>query len=337
VTDWSDVVVRTKGLSAHLLKPVQVTPLCTAMNVGVLGAQMAAMDLVPTPPAGTSLDEHDLELALRRRAGARLRIIARWAGPRLRHLAPLYDDEDRRALRALVRGAVAGAPPDERLRGLIPTVALPVRALEQLSRAGDLGAMGALLLAWRHPFGAAVADEAARQTPDLFRLETAITRTFAERARRVSRGAGAAMRLFVRRSIDLENLWAALVVAGHKPDADPAAMFVEGGAIVTIADMKLAADSGDPDTLAAALAPRVHRTPLAAALYAAPRPADEAALEALVVEFKSLARSEPLGLAPVIHFALRQRAELRALLRIIWSVAMGIPAAEIAKRVRTAA
>jgi len=337
MTDWGDVVVRTKGLAGHLLMPAQLAPLCTARGVGALATQMIALGLVPPPAPGATLDEHALELALRRRAGARLRILARWAGRRAEYLAPLFDDEDRRAVRALVRGAAAGIAPELRLAGLIPTTALPLRALDQLSRAGDVAAIGALLLAWRHPLGAAVAGEAARQTLDLFQVETAIARAFAARVRRAARRADAAMRHFVERSIDLENLWAAMVIAGQHADVDPAVVFIEGGALVTVADLQLAADTQNPADLAAALAPRVRQTPLADALAAAPRPADDAALHALVAEFRARARREPLGLAPVIHFALRQRAELRSLLRIIWSISLGVPGAVIQGAVGAAA
>lgn len=330
MTDWSDVVVRAKGLSAHLMQPAQLTPLCGALNIGVLGDQMAAMDLVPTPADGVPLDEYALELALRRRAGARLRILARWAGPRVTHLTPLFEDEDRRALRALVRGAVAGAPPDERLHGLVPTPALPLRALERLSRAGDLGTIGALLLAWRHPFATVIAAEAMRQAPDLFHLETAMARVFAERARDAARVTRSAMRLFVERTIDLENLWACLVIADHHPDAEAATIFIDGGAIVQVADLRAAAGARSRDELVARLAQRVRRTPLAAALHAGTHPADDGALAAMVAEFRTVARAEPLGLAPVIHFVLRQRAELRSLMRIIWSVSLGVPGAVIA-------
>jgi vacuolar-type H+-ATPase subunit C/Vma6 len=251
-------------------------------------------------------------------------------------LAPLLDDEDRRSIRVLVRGAVAGAPPDVRVASLIPTPSLPLRALHQLATAGDMATVGAQLLAWRHPFAAAVADEAQRQHVDLFRFEVALTRAFAARERGTC-GRDAAMRLFVERSIDFENLWTVLILADQHADIDPASMFVPGGSLIRVDDIVAAAHATNRLDVAERLLGRVAHTPLAAALAAGGRAVDDASLAALVQEFRDLSRTEPLGLAPVVHFVLRQRAELHALMRITWSISLHVPAALIERALGAAA
>ena len=325
MNSWGDLITRARGLSGHLLRPGQLAPLCAAGSVAALAAQLSALRLIPTPATGALSDEHSIELALRRRAGAGLDTLARWAGSRSSRLAPLYDDEDRRTLRALVRGAIGGVSPEARLAGLIATPALPLRALEQLAHAGNISTIAALLVTWGHPFGAVLATEARRHRPDLLQIEMALVRTLAERGREAGRAADGAMRHFVERVIDLENVRAALVLADHPADIEPASVFVEGGALVTLDDLLFAASSKRRAELVARLAPRVRGTPLAAALEAGERPADDAALEALAAELQRLARNEPLGLAPVILLVLRQRVELRALLRILWSISLGVP------------
>lgn len=337
MTSWGDLVARARGLSGHLLRKAQYMALCAAGSVSTLAELMAALGLVPPPAAGVPGDEHALELALRRRAGARLRILANWAGSRREQLAPLFDDEDRRALRTLCRGAIAGVAPEKRLAGLVPTPSLPIRALEQLAHAGDIATIAAFLVAWRHPFGSALADEARRQRPDLLQMEMTLVRTFAARANDAARASDAAMHRFVERIIDLENLRAALVIAEHPTDIEPGAVFVAGGRIVAVDDLRFAGSSRSRPDVAARLAPRVAGTPLAAALVADGRPADDGVLDALVAEFRRLALREPLGTAPVILFVLAQRAELRALVRILWSVSLGMPRSAIERAVGVAA
>jgi hypothetical protein len=46
---------------------------------------------------------------------------------------------------------------------------------------------------------------------------------------------------------------------------------------------------------------------------------------ALVHEQQMMARTEPLGLAPVIEYWLRLRGEAIAIQRVIWSIAAGVP------------
>ncbi len=336
MTDWGDVITRTRGLASHLLRDEQVRALCDAQGIGALGAQLSTLGIVHAPATGVPYDAASLEENVRRRAAARLRVLASWAGERVEQLAPLLDDEDRRSVRTLVRGAVAGATPESRLAGLIPTTSLPLRALQQLATAGDVATVGAHLLTWHHPFATAVAEEAQRQHLDLFRLEVALTRVFATRAQ-ITAGGDAAMRRFVERMIDIENLWSVLILADQHADLDPAHVFVPGGTVLCVDDLAAAQTAGSRFDMAERLGARVAHTPLAAALNATSRSAEDAALRALEQEFRALARTAPLSLAPVVHFVLRQRIELQALMRVTWSVAMHVPPAVIAGALGVAA
>jgi vacuolar-type H+-ATPase subunit C/Vma6 len=337
VTDWSDVIVRSRGLSSHILAPARCAALCDSRNVGELAARMASFGLIGAPASGSAADEHAMELALRRRAGARLQLLADWAGPRRDRLAPVFDDEDRRAIRALVRGAIARVAPQERTAGLVPTPTLPLRALDALAQAGDVATVASLLLAWRHPFGKIVDAEARRQKPDPLEFEMEMVREFASRARSSADAGDAGLRLFVERTIDLENLQSMLALSSHASDLPPGRLFVDGGTIVTIGDLAAAREAGSAAGVAARLATRVRGTPLAAMLDPGARSAEGAALDALTEEFRRLARDAPLSLAPVILFALRQRAELRMLLGIVWGVSLGVPRATVERMAGIAA
>lgn len=329
MTVWGDVVARARGLSSQLITIPQLRALCLAPDLVAFTATLSSMGWSPSMRAERSADPRAIETAIRRRAGARLRVLARWAGDRQPLLAPLFDDEDRRSLRAIVRGAVAGVAPEARLEGLIATPALPLRALDELARARDVSAISALLLVWRHPFAAALATEARRQNPDLFRLEVAVARAFAETARTAMQRADAPMRQFVARVIDLENLWTALTLAGGASDVPSGEVFVPGGRVVSAGDLELAARSQSAAVVASELRPRATGSPIAAALKAPDREREDRALDALIAEFRGLALRDPLSTAPIVWFVLRQRREVRALLHIVWGMALGAPRAAI--------
>jgi len=337
MTDWSDVIVRARGLSAHILSPARCASLCDSRSVADFALQLSNLGVVGAPSADAPADEHALELALRRRAGARLDLLATWARRRRELLAPIFDDEDCRAIRALVRGAIGHVTPQLRIAGLIPTPSLPVRALDELAQAGDLTTVASLLLAWHHPFAAVVDGAARRQHPDTLEFEMELVREFAARAIACGDSTDPAMRAFVQRTIDIENLRTALALASQPSDIAPGRLFVEGGSIVTIDDLGAARSRGTETELRAKLALRVRGTPLAAMLDHGMRSADDVALDALVDEFRRRARDEPLGLAPVVLFVLKQRVELRTLLRILWSISLGVPRATVARMAGVAA
>jgi vacuolar-type H+-ATPase subunit C/Vma6 len=338
---WEDLNARAAGLRTHLLDRTQLHTLAESPDIATLadGLRGSGFPLEPTAAA----EPATLELAVRRWAAAQLAILARWGGPRTAALAVVYEDEERRSLRALVRGAVAGAEPPHRIAGAIPTPSLPERALAELARQAAPGAIAALLVAWRHPYGAPLRDalggRAGAREPDLLRLELALNHCFAARAPRLAGRAGA-LADYVRETLDLENALAALVLAGREDDLTPRDAFLAGGRLVTIAAFEEAVATGGPARAAARLATALRGSPLAAPLSAAPSDptgVEDAALRARILAWHQAARRNPLGPAPVLAYALQLRAQTVDLRRAIWGVALGAPAVMIAAELVTPA
>ncbi len=305
------------------MQPAQLAALRTSANVGALAQQLVALALVPAPLPGTALDAPQLELLLRRRAAnisgcspaGPVRASTRWAA---------FDEEDRRSLRALVRGVFTGQSPELRQRGLLPTPALPLRALEQLARAGDISTITAALVAWRHPFGPVLADEARRPHPQLLQLEMGLARVFAARARAVADAGDGPMALFVERTWIFEPRRRA-GAGGERHRSRREHVLRRRRPLIAVDDSVFAAKCKSAIELAARLAARVEGTPLEPALDPTRRGRADALLDAQVSEFQRAALRAPLSSAPVILFLLLQRRELRAVQRILWNLALGVP------------
>lgn len=327
---WEDLTARARGLATHLLGRAQLDALAHAPDLAALGEAFRALGLLV--PEFEAVSPELLELAARRDAAAHLRTLARWAGARGAALAVVYDDEDRRSLRAILRGVVRGAPPEERLAGLIPTPTLPARALAELARQPAPGALAALLTAWGNPYGAALLPAATATEPDLLQLEYLLNRTFGARA---LRGAGRSRELveFVRETIDLENAGTALILAGGERDVVPRQAFLGGGRRLPVAAFLDAVAAGEPGEAGRRLAAAFGPGPLAAALERHTGDAaglDEAILRARIGALARRARLAPVGPAAVLLYALRLRAQVVDLRRAIWGVALGAPRDEIA-------
>jgi len=328
---WEDVVARVRGLSTHLFGRVRLGELARMRDLSRLAA---ALDEAFGPAVGLTAGSsaEQLEIAVRRAAARHLRIIARWSGRRAAYLAPLLLDEDRRSVRALLRGASAGSPPPERVAALVPTPTLPESALDELARQPSVGRVVALLTAWGHPFGSPLLDEARRSQPDLLRLDVLLNTEYAIRSiaavRRAPRGDEARHDLvaLVRETIDLENASTAMQLAEHRSGTDPAVLFMPEGRWLDRATFLAAATAPDEDAGLATLGRAFRGTSLAPVLAAVPRKAfEDAALSTLLRRALRAARERPLGAAPVIAFFVRLRAEVRDLRFIIWRVALGAP------------
>jgi vacuolar-type H+-ATPase subunit C/Vma6 len=210
--------------------------------------------------------------------------------------------------------------------GLIGTPGLPTRAIEELARMGSPNEVVALLRAWSHPDADALAEEARREHPDLFRLELAMAVAHASRARAAARRGGHALRDFVSLTVDVDNCWSALLSPrSASPDATP---FIDGGRRLDRAQHARALAEAEERAAAAQLAPVFGATPLgdALALRGTAGPSlDEAALDTHIAMQRARARREPMGGATVILFVLRLRQELDRLRRIIWATALEAP------------
>lgn len=323
---WEALATRARGLVTHLLTRADLAALTAATDLSALADALRARGF---PLAEGTATADGLELAVRRSAGARLRLLARWAGVRNPLLAVILDDEDRRSIRALVRGAVQGAVAEMRLTGLVPTPTLPERALTELAGQPTPRAVAALLTAWGHAFGPALLRVTQTTQPDLLEIEQALNRSFADHALRGARAAGSSVLLdFVRETIDLENASAALVLAGADRDNSAKGAFVTGGRTLSLAAFleAIAEGAGAPRRLAAAF----HGSELAAAFErwgADPARIEEQLLMRRCAHLRALARRDPAGPASVLEFALRLRADVLELQRVIWGMALGAPAA----------
>ena len=187
------------------------------------------------------------------RIASDLATLARWAEPD--ELAALELDEDRRSLRAIVRGLAAAVPAERRRLATVATSRLPERTIAALAAATSAGELFALLASIDHPLRGAFAGDPA--TLDLYAIDVALAATFARVARKLA------------------------------PDR----------AMCAYVDQVLAAEQARTD--------------------------EDAALEQQLATQRRLRRSEPLGLAAVIHVVLGRRAAARTLRRAAWRSALG--------------
>jgi vacuolar-type H+-ATPase subunit C/Vma6 len=327
VTTWDDLNARARGLATHLLGRSTLESLAHGPDLPSVAAELERRGYQIEESARNS--GPGLELAARRMAARRLRILMRWAGSRTESLAVLFEDEDRRSISAMVRGAVQRAAAELRLSGLIPTPALPERALEELSRQPTPGAVAALLSAWHHPLAPALLPGATRPEPDLLQLEVALNRTFAERALKAARRTGrrSILTRYVQRVIDLENAYTALVLSEEK-DARLAEHWVQGGRDVTATLAERAVATGTVAAASRTLAEAFAGTRLRdvfAEPDANPAGLELAVLHALIAELRGQARTDPASPAFLLGYALRLRAEVLDLRRVVWGLSLGAP------------
>jgi vacuolar-type H+-ATPase subunit C/Vma6 len=265
-----------------------------------------------------------VERETRRVAGDRVAIISTWCGDRAELLAPLFDDEDRRSLRTIVRSVAAHAPAEQCAAGLLPTPALPVAALDDLAHRDRLRDIAAALTAWGNPYGAAMMTESLRETPDLFALQLAIDRAYANRAVPIASRVGDPIEWYVHMLIDAENARAALAVADHAVERDATSLFIAGGDLIPV---ELFADLArrEPNDARAKLARVFGGTVLAPVVNGSGDERYGAPLTAMLRHLRRVVRVDPLSLATVLHYVLELRAELQDLARIIWGIALQVP------------
>ena len=325
---WEDVNARARGLGTHLLKREDLDSLARQSDLMALGDALGKIGIISLPVGGTAGAEN-LEHGIRHWAGELLGILARWVGTRSSALPLVFDLEDRRSLRALFRGAVAGAPPERRLVGLVPTPALPERALEALASLPTVEGIAALLAAWRHPFANALVEVTTGGPPDLLAIERALgLAALGSAVRAAARSGSRPLRSLVAEGIDLENVTLALVLAQAGETTTPEEWFLPGGALLTLDDFTQALALKAPRETARRLAAVFVGTPYAPAILEGA--ADPAQLEtellrrhlALLTERVRVAPLEPLT---TLLVAFRIRAQVIDLQRIVWTVALGAP------------
>jgi vacuolar-type H+-ATPase subunit C/Vma6 len=320
------LVARAKGVATHLLSRAALESLAAAGDVASLarGLRRLGADI---DPIGDAPDVAAIDLAAGRTAARHLRTLARWQRRRPGALDVFAADQDRRALRALLRGAIQGAPAARRLDGLWPTSSLPQRALAELAHQPSAGAVVKQLMWLRYPDAPRLLPLVRPAHPDLLAIEVALLQGFADRAVTAARR-DRHLRDLVCDYLDLGNAQNALLLAGGPRDVTPGVCFVAGGRSLTRPQFVAVASSGSVDQALTLLRAALQRSPLAPSL---PVIASEAArmegrfLVSELARLRNVARREPLSTAALLWVLLRLEAQTRDLRALAWGAALGTP------------
>lgn len=320
---WGDVNARARGVGTRLPSGSQLQALAREASVPGLARGLAALGVAVGPPAATAAA---LDAGVRAWAAMRLTLLHRRMGPsRSRAARVILEEADRRAVRALLRGAVEGAPAPSRLTGVVPSLRLPPRRLDALARCDSVDELADRLVRIDHPAAAALRAAPSGTVPDLFRMELALDRTYAARALEGARRGGDLL-AYVREEIDLRNAWSILAVAGG-PDAGAAsALHLAGGARISAARFR-ALCAADPEEARDGLAADFRDGPLAGLFRDTGNGValERRALAARIRGWERRARSAPLGPAPFLAFALRLAAVTQDMCSLVWGCALGAP------------
>lgn len=338
---WDDVNARARGLATHLLDRSDLLRLAESRSwdAFVRDVQESGVPLISRDGGTTS--PPDFDRAVGRVVAQRLALLARWLGPRRVVLNVIYEDEERRTLRALLRGAAQGGSPGARLRAATPTPGLPGRVLERLARADSPAALAEELVRVGHPAGRALREARLREPAlGLLGLETALTRTFATRATRAARRGGPVIRQFVAELIDLENAWTLILGGGRHHSITGDTLFVEGGAVLDRKTyLRLQATAGLGELFAQLRTAFAGRGLDRVFTGEAPEPAriETRAFTARIAAQRALARRNPLGPSVTLSILERIRGEGRDLRTVAWGLALGAPGPAIEAQLVTAA
>jgi vacuolar-type H+-ATPase subunit C/Vma6 len=308
----TELAARARGLSSRLVPEAALRDVENARDSRALAAAHARAGAGADPAAP------EVDRVVYRARTAELGVLARWAAHPTA-LAAIELDEDRRSLRAIARGIVAGVAPERRLAGAVATSRLPDGALAELAAVPTFAALADGLAGWSHPFSRALAGLAPGE---LVELETALARAFVEHARDTR---DTAAREYVAAIADLENVAALVAVRARGRELAPAHVFLDGGgrlAVPELVELAGAPEDECRDRLARAFA----GTPVATAI-ASRRPAalEDAGLAWQLERQARLRRREPHGMAAALYFVLRRRDEARRLRRAAWRIALGAP------------
>jgi vacuolar-type H+-ATPase subunit C/Vma6 len=338
---WSAANARARGLATHLLDR---SALVHAAGAGSWAATLARLleRGYPLPAPGTYLSPEEFDRATVDLQAARMRLLGRWLGTRRHALASLYEDEERRTLRVLLRGAAAGASPAARIRGLTPTPGLPQPAIQRLAQAESPALLAEALVRMGHPAGRALAQAVgpASETalPSLWRLEFALSRTFALRATRAARRGGRWIRRLVALLIDIENAGALLTAPDWGAGIGPDDVCLPGGKVLDRRRFGALATLPDRSGLTPALEQAFAETPVAPVFRLGGAGAFEArTLSGLIVWLRREARQDPLGPGVVLWVIQRIRAEARDLRFLSAAIQLGMPPALVTESLVTPA
>ena len=305
-----ELVARARGLAGRLLSEELLVDVERARDVRSLAAALRGAGI-------TTISAPAVDATVRRTLANELALLVRWTGERNGRrdtLAVIELDEDRRSLRGILRGLAAGVAPDSRLEGAIATSHLPERALTQLATAATIADLQRRLARLDHPFSRALIVEPG--AIDLVAGELALARAFAAATASTRETAA---RIYIAQLIDIENVAAITAFRSRGRALHVDRLFLAGG-------QRLARDQliamAKADAWREQLARTFARTPIASAIFA-PAALEDAALTWQLTTQARLRRSDPHGLAAVLHFVLCRRREAERLRRAAWRVAFG--------------
>jgi vacuolar-type H+-ATPase subunit C/Vma6 len=325
--DLPTIDARASGLRARLFGRAELEALAGAPSIAAFTRELELAGRLLEPierPASTAT----VESAIRHTAALHLRVLSRWAGPGPA-LDVFYADQDRRSLRALMRGALQAAPSEERLAGLLPTPRLPERALTLLARQPTPARVAAQLVLLQHPDAGRLSALTARAHPVLLDLERALVSGFAERSLAAARGGDRNLREVARQRIDVCNLEMALTFASGPRDVEPSVLFTEGGSALVRAGFVEACRAPSVADATRRLEHALEGSPLqsvARSAGGAPARLELLAFRQVLLAQRRVARLDPLGSAPLVLFMLRLQAQSDDLRRLAWGATLGAPA-----------
>jgi vacuolar-type H+-ATPase subunit C/Vma6 len=325
-----DISTRARGLRTHLLPANELERLARATSVLALQRELSGLGYVRSDAPATALS---LEKEIRRHAASQMGILDRWCtDDRRASLAALFEDEDRRSIQAILRGAQQGTATEVRMAGLIPTTSLPERALLTLAGQPTPTDVIRMLALWNHPLGTPLVAAASGPHPSLFEIEVELQRAFARRASARAHQGGRQLVEYVEQVVDEMNTWSALL---HFVERDPSIVdltFVEGGRWLTRDVFHTLMNLETRPQVETRLAWELRKSVFANVFREGIE--DLAQLEGAMlraqIKWQNRAvRVDPSGAAPIIGFAIELRAEVLNLRGIIWGVALRAPAALI--------
>ena len=322
------LVARARGIARHLIGRDTLETLAEADDLGAFARSLSRLGTA-VEPIGEPADVFAVERAVGRTSGRLLRTLYRWQV----HVPGVLDvftaRQDLRSLRALLRGAVQGAPAEERLDGLLPTPSLPQLALADLARRASATEIVHQLLTLAHPDAPRLLPLAGKAHPDLLSIDVALLRGFADRAGRAAANGDAHLRDFVSALIDVGNAQTAIVLAREGRDAAAMDFFVQGGRHLTASAFASAARAGSPQGASMTIATAAAGSPLASLLPGAGDAAslDRAFLTSTLKRLTHAARIDPLSSAPLLRVLLGIEAQQRDLRNLAWAAVLGTPTA----------
>jgi len=316
-----DVVARARGLVRHLLPESALVSLARSSGAGALADALAreGYPRVSEEPAQPLSAIEVVEAAIERETARRLGVIARWLGPRRALFVGVFEEEERRVLRILLRRVASGTMATGPRPSTALLTSLGRRSREALAGVADVPAFVRVLARAGSPHAPPLIAALRAGESRLVDLEAALDRNFTWRAHAAARRAGGDLLAWVEQSIDLENVWAAL-------QADDA-HFLEGGARLSRDAFETVARKPGGSERRADIA-RVFATDPLGEIFADER-VPQAALEgrSRLVRRRGLertARRDPLGPAALLELVMRLREEPARLRRIAWAVAQGV-------------